>query len=144
MSWCRLRGLRRRQERCWLGLNRRRNFVRASDLDSWSVCLRVLLLCLGFLLGFRCGISEYLVCHSLKLKNTSLNRSAAVDLDSGSDQQCLSVYLPVRRLVSDDSHCVGKHLCRSEGINGRESILQRSLSEENDLVERRELRLVVR
>ncbi|OBR12795.1 LOW QUALITY PROTEIN: hypothetical protein CH63R_05091 [Colletotrichum higginsianum IMI 349063] len=89
------------------------------------------------------GVDDDLVDDGLHLQHASLDGPAAVDLDAGADEQGLGVDLPVGRLVRDDAHGVRQDLLGREGVDGREGVLERRLGQEDDLVERRQLGLLV-
>ncbi|TKW55185.1 hypothetical protein CTA1_1244 [Colletotrichum tanaceti] len=125
----------------------RRLTGRGSDGDGRDLGLVVVVVVVGnvFSPGPRGlgGVDDDLVDDGLHLQHASLDGPAAVDLDAGADEQGLGVDLPVGRLVGDDAHGVRQDLFGREGVDRREGVLERRLGQEDDLVERRQLGLLI-
>ena len=113
------------------------------DRDGRDVVVFFALVLLSRRGGGSSGVGEHLVRHGLKLQDAALHGLAAVDFDPRPHEERLRVDLPVGRLVRDDAHGKGENLFRGEGVGGGEGVLERRLGEEDDLVQRRELGLIV-
>ncbi len=90
------------------------------------------------------GINNDLVHHGLHLKHASLDGPAPVHFDPGSDQKGVRIDLPVRRLVRDDADSKRQDFLRSQRVGWRKSVLECCLGKQDDLIQGRQLRLVVR
>ncbi|TQN67333.1 hypothetical protein CSHISOI_08104, partial [Colletotrichum shisoi] len=133
----------REEGRRLIGVDGGRRLTGASDGDGRDLRLVVVGNVFGSGPRGLGGVDDDLVDDGLHLQHASLDGPAAVDLDAGADEQGLGVDLPVGRLVRDDAHGVRQDLLGREGVDGREGVLERRLGQEDDLVERRQLGLIV-